>query len=100
MERIEGPGPEAKQNIAKWVIPAVVACATLLGFGTLAVVLVFVLEPPEWVTIAMGVGLAVGTAAFAWLVALALGAGRPSRTTQAGSGGESGGKVRRLPDRS
>jgi protein-S-isoprenylcysteine O-methyltransferase Ste14 len=76
---------EARENeimgqMTKWLIAAFIACVALLGLFALVAALVVVFEIPSWVGIVVGTVLAVGAAAFAWLVASALESGRQSRS--------------------
>jgi hypothetical protein len=75
---------DARENeiigqMTKWLIAAGIACVALLGLVALVAALVFVFDLPSWVEIVVGTVLALGTAAFAWLVASALESGRRSR---------------------
>lgn len=42
------------------------------GFLLLVLLFAFLLQPPAWVQVSLGVGLVVGSAVFAWLLAKAL----------------------------
>lgn len=66
-------------QMTKWLIAAFIACVALLGLFALVAALVVVFELPSWVGIVVGTVLAIGAAAFAWLVASALESGRRSR---------------------
>ncbi|HVL63960.1 MAG TPA: hypothetical protein VM573_02195 [Actinomycetota bacterium] len=72
---------------ARWVIAALIACVALIGIVLLVGALVVALDPPMWAAVVLGTGLALGAAAFAWLVASAL-ASRDDRESD---------RVRRLP---
>jgi hypothetical protein len=58
---------------ARWGIGCLVAAAALIGSLALVFVIAFVLEPPEWVQVLLGIGLVLEGALLAWLVASALG---------------------------
>jgi protein-S-isoprenylcysteine O-methyltransferase Ste14 len=80
--------PDAREQeiigqMSKWLIAAGIACVALFGFFALIAALVFVFELPPWIEVVIGVVLALGTAAFAWLVASALESGRRSRAKAA-----------------
>jgi protein-S-isoprenylcysteine O-methyltransferase Ste14 len=68
-------------QMTKWLIAAFIACVALLGLFALVAALVVVFELPSWVGIVVGTALAVGAAAFAWLVASALESGRRTRSS-------------------
>ncbi len=63
-------------QMTKWLIGAAIACVALMGLIALLAAMVFVFEPPSWAGVVIGIGLVVGAAAFAWLVAAALDSGR------------------------
>lgn len=76
---------DARENeiigqMTKWLIAAFIACVALLGLFALVAALAVVFELPSWVGIVVGTVLAIGAAAFAWLVASALESGRRSRS--------------------
>ena len=61
------------RTVMRWVVAALLAFAALIGGFSLIAVFVWAAEDiPGWVTLALGGGLAIGTAAFAWIVASAL----------------------------
>jgi hypothetical protein len=70
---------EIIEQMTKWLIAAGIACVALLGLVALVAAMVFVFDLPSWMEIVVGAVLALGTAAFAWLVASALESGRRSR---------------------
>ena len=76
---------EIIQQMTKWLIAAFIACVALLGLFALVAALVVVFELPSWVGIVVGTVLAVGAAAFAWLVASALESGRRSNSPTRGN---------------
>ena len=63
----------------RWTLGCFVAMAALTGTLILFFLVAIALEPPTWVQVVLGVLLAAGGAALAWLVAAALGqrSGRP-----------------------
>ena len=77
MERKSGIEPEITREMTRWLIAAGIAAVALMGLFTLLAAIVFFIEVPGWVQGTGGVMVAVGTAAFAWLVASALGSSRP-----------------------
>jgi hypothetical protein len=65
-------GPDGR-SVLRWLIAGLLALVALVG--TVSVVAVFVWaanDVPAWLTLVVGGGLALGTAAFAWVVASAL----------------------------
>ena len=58
---------------ARWGIGCLVAAAALIGSLVLVFVIAFLLDPPEWVQVLLGIGLVLEGALLAWLVASALG---------------------------
>lgn len=86
---------EIISQMTKWLIAAFLACVALLGLFALVAALVVVFELPSWVGIVVGSVLALGAAAFAWLVASALESSRRSRVPSARNEG-----VRELKPRS
>jgi protein-S-isoprenylcysteine O-methyltransferase Ste14 len=66
-------------QMTKWAVAAAVASVALMGVFALVAALLIAFEIPQWVQIVGGTVLALGTAAFAWLVASALEAGRRNR---------------------
>jgi sugar phosphate permease len=76
MERKSGMEPEITREMTRWLIAAGIAAVALMGLFTLLAAIVFFIDLPGWVQAAGGVTVAVGTAAFAWLVASALGSSR------------------------
>lgn len=63
--------PES-EDVVRWVAAGVVAAAALLGLLVLVAIVAYVLEPPGWVQMVLGVAMAVGATVFAWLLASAL----------------------------
>jgi hypothetical protein len=69
-----GPG---SRDVVSWVVAVVLSGAALIGVVSIITVVVWVVgDVPGWVTLALGGGLALGTAAFAWIIARALRAKR------------------------
>jgi hypothetical protein len=62
----------AGSEALRWGLAGLVATAALIGILTLVVAVVLVLQPAAWVQSVLGVGLALGSGALAWLVATAL----------------------------
>lgn len=50
-----------------------VAALSTVGLLILVALIAIALEPPTWMQVVLGAGLAVGGAVFAWLIASALG---------------------------
>ena len=68
----DSAGPDSRE-VVSWAVAALLACAALIGVvSVLAVVVWAVGDVPGWVTLVLGGGLAVGAAAFAWILARAL----------------------------
>ena len=59
-------------SMLRWGLASLVAAVALAGLLILAAVVAVALEPPDWVQLAIGVLLAVGSAALAWLIASAV----------------------------
>ena len=53
-----------------------VASAALIGSLILVFLVAVALQPPAWVQVLLGIGLAIGGAVLAWLIASALGQSR------------------------
>ena len=62
------------RSAARWGVASVLAIVALVGLMSLAVVIVWALgdDLPDWATSALGVGLTLGAAGFAWIIARAL----------------------------
>lgn len=75
-----GVEPELTREMTRWLIAAAIAAVALMGLGTLVAAIVFFVDVPGWVQAVGGIVLAVGTAAFAWLVASALASSRSEST--------------------
>jgi hypothetical protein len=82
-----GPaGAPESDDVMRWVAAGIVSGAALLGLVVLVAIAFYVLQPPGWVQMLLGVLMAIGTAVFAWLLASALrkddGAGASARSTR------------------
>ena len=69
-------------QMTKWAVAAAVASVALMGVFALTAALLIVFEIPQWIQLVGGTTLAIGTAAFAWLVASALEASRRNHRQQ------------------
>jgi hypothetical protein len=68
----DSTGPDSRE-VVSWAVAVLLAAAALIGaVSVLAVIVWAVGEVPGWVTLVLGGGLAVGAAAFAWILARAL----------------------------
>lgn len=72
MDRDVAVPAAAPEAVRRWAIAFLVAGAALLGGVILIALIALALQPPVWIQVLLGVMLAFGTAAFAWLVATAL----------------------------
>lgn len=59
-------------DVMRWIAAGIVATAALLGLVVLVAYVVYVLQPPGWLQMVLGVVMAAGAAVFAWLLASAL----------------------------
>ncbi len=69
----------SKENMSpevRWGVGCLVAAAAVVGAVILTFLVALALTPPEWVQVLLGVGLALGGALLAWLVAASLGRAR------------------------
>jgi phosphate/sulfate permease len=57
----------------RWTVGCLVGAVSIVGLLILVLLVAIALSPPAWVQVLLGVGLALGGAAFTWLVATALG---------------------------
>ena len=57
----------------RWTVGCLLAMLSTIGVLILVALVAIALEPPTWVQVLLGAGLAVGGAVFAWLIATALG---------------------------
>ena len=60
----------------RWGVGILISSAAVIGILILVFLVALALTPPTWVQVLLGVGLAVGGAVFAWLIATALGRNR------------------------
>jgi hypothetical protein len=68
----DSTGPDSRE-VVSWAVAVLLAAAALIGaVSVLAVIVWAVGDVPGWVTLVLGGGLAVGAAAFAWILARAL----------------------------
>lgn len=63
----------------RWTVGCLVASLATVGILILVFLVAIALSPPTWVQVVLGVGLAIGGAIFAWLIASALGERGPRR---------------------
>ena len=63
-------------QVTRWLIASAIALVALMGVFLLVAAIVVALEPPLWMGAVIGAVLAIGAAAFAWLVASALASGK------------------------
>jgi hypothetical protein len=69
-DRSTGPG---SRDVVSWVVAVLLSGAALIGVVSIVAAVVWAVgDVPGWVTLALGGGLALGTAAFAWVIARAL----------------------------
>ena len=69
-DRSTGPG---SRDVVSWVVAVLLSGAALIGAVSIVAVVVWAVgDVPGWVTLVLGGGLALGTAAFAWVIARAL----------------------------
>lgn len=57
----------------RWTVGCLVAALATVGLFILVLLVAIALEPPTWMQVVLGVGLVIGGAIFAWLIASALG---------------------------
>ncbi|HEX2240600.1 MAG TPA: hypothetical protein VHJ82_05615 [Actinomycetota bacterium] len=57
---------------ARWTLGCLVASVALTGLLILVLLVAIAISPPVWIQVLLGVGLALGGALLAWLVATAL----------------------------
>lgn len=57
----------------RWTVGCLVGAVSIVGLLILVLLVAVVLSPPTWIQVVLGVALALGGVAFAWLVATALG---------------------------
>lgn len=71
LERAPEGVPES-DDVVRWVTAGIVAGAALLGLVVLVTFVVYALQPPGWLQMILGIGMAGGAVVFAWLLASAL----------------------------
>ena len=65
-------GPDGRA-VLRWVVAGILAFVALVGAVSILTIFVLAAEDiPGWLTLVLGGGLALGTAAFAWVIASAL----------------------------
>jgi len=73
-DEAEQPRPEAPlPPEVRWTVGCLVGSLATVGSLILVALVAIALEPPTWVQVVLGAGLALGGALLAWLVAEALG---------------------------
>ena len=65
-------GQEPLPPEVRWTVGCLVASLATVGILILVFLAAIALSPPTWVQVVLGVGLTVGGAIFAWLIATAL----------------------------
>ncbi len=60
----------------RYTLGCLVGAAAMIGTLILAALVAIALQPPTWVQVLLGIGLAVGGGALTWLVVTALGSTR------------------------
>ena len=58
-------------DATSWLVGCALGAVATTGIVILVFLVALVVQPPTWVQVALGVGLALGGAIFAWLVASA-----------------------------
>ena len=74
----KGPRDPFSRPEVQWGFGCLMGLTAVTGLLILLLLVAYVLQPPTWLQILLGVGLTVGGAIFAWLVASALGQSRSS----------------------
>lgn len=65
-------GPDGR-SVLRWVVAGVLALVALIGAMSIVAVFVWAAgDLPGWLIVALGAGLSIGTAVFAWVIASAL----------------------------
>ena len=72
-ERTERDEEVLTRPEVRWGVCCLVAAAAMVGVLALVFVIALIMQPPAWVQIVLGVGMAVGAVVLAWVVASALG---------------------------
>ena len=90
-------GPDSGPEVVRWTLGCLVAAVSMVGVLILVLLVAIALSPPVWVQVLLGVALALGGAALAWLVATALGQKESQERNRAADPPRDPG-VRRLPE--
>ena len=90
-------GLEGGPEVVRWTLGCLVAAVAMVGVLILVLLVAIALSPPAWVQVLLGVALALGGAALAWLVATALGQKESQDRGKAGRD-PADPPVRRLPE--
>lgn len=56
----------------QWGVGCLLGLTAMVGLVIIALLIALAVQPPDWVQIIVGIGLVLGGAALAWLVAAAL----------------------------
>ena len=72
----------AGSDVVRWSVGCLVAAASTVGVVILVFLVSVALQPPVWLQVLLGVGLAAGGALLAWLVASALSQSKASKTSR------------------
>lgn len=75
------PDPTSTPDVIRWSVGCLVAAAATLGVAILVFLVALALQPPVWLQVGLGVALAAGGAAMAWLVASALTQSKASKVS-------------------
>jgi hypothetical protein len=75
-ERAERDEEVLARPEVRWGVGCLVAAAAMVGVLALVFVIALVVQPPAWVQVVLGLGMAGGGVVLAWLVASALGRSR------------------------
>lgn len=81
------PSDDRVTSEIHWGLGCLVAAAAMVGLLILTLLVALAFQPPQWVQVLLGIGLALGGAALAWLVASSLGRARSDREDRAGPHG-------------
>ena len=75
MDNNEREDPFSRPEI-RWGLGCLLGLTAVAGVLILVFLVAIALQPPAWVQVLLGIGLTIGGAIFAWLVASALGQSR------------------------
>jgi hypothetical protein len=67
----QGRGTSQEWDATSWLVGCALGAVATTGIVILVFLVALVVQPPVWVQIALGGGLALGGAVFAWLIASA-----------------------------